>query len=356
MRTAAQIGVWILAAGCAPPQSMIDDHAHPGAHPTMEPHVTLHVLAELTTGYGRRLAFAPDGARWASAITGAAHLWRAAAPAGDVVAASTATDRLRFSRDGARLLLAPYSYDLARGAWSAQAPLLDKLGPPTSEPGAFGLTASAWAPDGEDLVVSASFGPGGHGGGIPGPHQRVVVLRGPERALVDTLYEGDREMRSVAIDDHFVAIAGRDVAIWSRAAHRRVAELTGHETTVTELAFSPDGRMLASLDGRGVLRVWSTADWHAAPTRVQTSPQAALAVAFHPRLPVIATGGYDGVVRLWPLSGATEPRVASAPLGGWIEALAFDPGGTRLLAAANGEPARIVMFEVAAAQPDGAGP
>ncbi|MEO7731590.1 MAG: WD40 repeat domain-containing protein [Kofleriaceae bacterium] len=358
MSKAARIGLWILAAGCTPrPPPMIDDHAHPGAHVPMEPQraVTLHTVAELTTGYGRRLAFAPDGARWASAITGAAHLWRATEPAGDAVASSATTDRLRFSRDGARLLLAPYIYDLARGAWLAQAPLRDKLGPSTSEPGAFGLVASAWAPDGEDLVVSTSFGPHGNGGGIPGPRERVLVLRGPERALVDTLYEGDREMRRVAIDDHFVAMAGRDVAIWSRAERRRVADLPGHAVTVTELAFSPDGRKLASLDGRGVLLVWDTAHWQAPPVRIQTSPEAALAVAFHPGRPLIATGGYDGIVRLWSLAAGEAPVFATASLGGWIEALAFDPSGTRLLAAANADPARIVMYELAEASPAGAG-
>lgn len=311
----------------------------------MEPRsATLHVVAEHTTGYGDRLAFAPDGARWVSARAGAAQLWRAdaagAAMIAEVIAESSVTGHVRFSRDGARLLLAPFAYDLARGAWIAQASLADKLGPPGGEPGLYIAAASDWAADGADLVVAASSRRG------DGPRERVIVLRGDERAVIDTPYEGDHEIRSVAIDDAFIAFAGRDVAIWSRAAHRQVATLPGHAVTVTELAFSPDGRRLGSLDGAGVLLVWDTARWGAPIARIQTSTRSALALAFHPALPLVATGGYDGVVRLWDLDAPAAPVFTAPALGGWIQGLAFDPRGDRLLAAANASPARIVTYQL----------
>ncbi|HEY0190204.1 MAG TPA: hypothetical protein VGC42_03730 [Kofleriaceae bacterium] len=306
------------------------------------PPLTLRVTGQLTAGFGPRLGFAPDGEGWVSAGDGAAHLWRAGETAGDVIAERAATGRVRFSRDGTTLLLAPYSYDLAGGAWLAQAPVLGRLGPPVSEAGLFEAVASAWDADGEDLVVAARFR---GAGGLLGATERVFVVRGAERAPIATLYEDEREVRGLAIDDRFIAVAVRDLAIWSRADHRQVAALSGHAVTVTDLAFSPDGRWLASIDGRGVLLVWDTARWGEPVARIQTSAQRALALAWHPRLPVVATGGYDGVVRLWSIAEG-ERVTAGDPLGGWIQGLAFDPSGGRLVAAANALPARLVVYAV----------
>ena len=305
--------------------------------------LALRTVDERTAGYGTALAFAPDGDHWVSAAPGIAHLWRQAEPGPTLSPPTTDFGRVRFSRDGSRLLIGPYVYNVSDGTWLSYAPLFDQLGPPLSAPGMFDVAGAAWDGDGEDLVVAARF----RGvGGVIGARERVVVLRGANRTPIATLYEGDREIRGLAIDDRFVAVAIRDIAIWSRAEHHQVAALSGHAVTVTDLAFSPDGRWLASLDGHGVLLVWETSRWGEPVARIQTSPDRGLAVAWHPSRPLVATGGYDGVVRLWAIDGRAEPVVASAPLGGWVEGLAFAPGGGRLVAAAHADPARLVVFAV----------
>lgn len=48
----------------------------------------------------------------------------------------------------------------------------------------------------------------------------------------------------------------REVEVWSTATGRRLARLTGHTGYVSALAFSPDGRWLASGDTKGLVRVW----------------------------------------------------------------------------------------------------
>jgi len=306
-------------------------------------HLTIRQVDELTTGYGATLAYAADGEYWASASYGVVQLWRQTEPELELQTPTAESGRMRFDRDGTRLLLAPYVYDLATGAWTATGPLFGKLDPPLSEPGLFAVSDAVWDRDGQDLVVAARF----RGDGDPvGEREQVVVLRGADREPVATLYEGEREVRGLAIDDRFVAVAIKDIMIWSRSERRDVATLSGHAITVTDLAFSPDGRWLASIDGRGVVLVWDTEQWGEPVARIQTSAERGLAVAWHPSQPVLATGGYDGAVQLWSVADPAEPIYATPPLGGWVEGLAFAPNGRQLVAAVRSEPVGLVVFAV----------
>src|SRR3954447_22972910 len=53
-----------------------------------------------------------------------------------------------------------------------------------------------------------------------------------------------------------------------------------------------------------------------------------------PRGTLLAAGGTDATIRRWDLSAEAMPELA--PMtghGGWVQALAFDPDGTRLFSA-----------------------
>jgi WD40 repeat protein/serine/threonine protein kinase len=106
---------------------------------------------------------------------------------------------------------------------------------------------------------------------------------------------------------------------------------------VTDVAFSADGRTLAAVvDAPEVdVRLWDTESGEETTLHGHTAPVRGL--AFSPTEPLLATGGADGTVRLWEMSGNTpHPRILDLgrfPSG--VAAVAFTPDG-RYLVTANG--------------------
>jgi WD40 repeat protein len=142
-------------------------------------------------------------------------------------------------------------------------------------------------------------------------------------------------------DGKLIASCGADEAIrvWDVATSRPVSRLETPEGRTNAISFSPDGEKLASA-GR-ILRLWNVATG-ALLWKYSTRP---LAVVFSPDGNTLATGGSDNRVRLWDIANGellhefdlNEERVEVRPV-------AFSPDG-RLLASAS--KTTIFTWEVA---------
>ena len=89
---------------------------------------------------------------------------------------------------------------------------------------------------------------------------------------------------------------------------------------VWQVAFSPDGQMLAGAGADGVITIWSWPD--GAMRRTLRHNGGATGLAFSPDGAHLATSGYDAAVRIWRLTdgqpvrkldGATVHNVPVAP-------------------------------------------
>jgi hypothetical protein len=77
------------------------------------------------------------------------------------------------------------------------------------------------------------------------------------------------------------------VRLWSAADGRALATLTGHTGLVRSLAFSPDGRTLATASGDGTMRLWlihddaERCDWSVGTPELPPRPRVTLTRAGH---------------------------------------------------------------------------
>lgn len=89
------------------------------------------------------------------------------------------------------------------------------------------------------------------------------------------------------------------------AVFTSVKTLPVQSGTVYGLAFSPDGRRLATAGTGGMIGLWDVESGQAIFTQLGHSGDAN-SVAFHPKGNLLATGGDDGIVHVWDVTNATS--------------------------------------------------
>ncbi len=119
------------------------------------------------------------------------------------------------------------------------------------------------------------------------------------------------------------------------------AILHGHAGAVWRIAFSPDGRTLATPSADGTVRLWNvrTHSQIGEPFRGHTDQ--VLSAAFSPDGKTLATSSADGAVRLWDV--ATHEQLGKPLLGhtNWVYQVAFSPDGKTLASASTDDTVRL---------------
>jgi WD40 repeat protein len=112
-----------------------------------------------------------------------------------------------------------------------------------------------------------------------------------------------------------------------------------HPDTVTTVAFSPNGRWLATTNNDHNVRLWQLAD-ASTPQILAGHTGLVESSAFRPDGQVLATGSEDGTVRLWDLGDRNLP-LAVIPLQAPPRSVAFSPDGRTLLTGGDDHTAHL---------------
>lgn len=119
-----------------------------------------------------------------------------------------------------------------------------------------------------------------------------------------------------------------EVVAWKAADGSRIGEFVGHPTAVWAVKFSANGTLLATAGYDGLVRVWDVAT-RQPKHDLKKHKGWARAVAFSPDGSRLASAGEDGAVVLWdPTTGAEVKSIAGHE--GAATCLAFSPDGQTL--------------------------
>jgi WD40 repeat protein len=169
--------------------------------------------------------------------------------------------------------------------------------------------------------------------GLPQPaHELRRVLVGHTDWVRAVAFSRDGKTLASASDD-------RTVRLWHVPTGAERAQLEGHTGGVWAVAFSPDGETLASAGDDGTVRLWAVT---AGAQRAQLDGHTdwVRAVAFSPDGETLASASDDRTVRLWHVPTGGE-RAELEGHTDWVRAIAFSPDGEMLASAGDDRTVRM---------------
>ncbi|KAB0242961.1 protein kinase [Microcystis aeruginosa EAWAG127a] len=146
-------------------------------------------------------------------------------------------------------------------------------------------------------------------------------------------------------DGRYLASGSGDntIKIWEVATGKELRTLTGHSSGVYSVVYSPDGRYLASGGGDNTIKIWEVATGKQLRTLTGHSSRS-LSVVYSPDSRYLASASIDNSIKIWEVATGKELRTLTGHFSG-VYSVVYSPD-SRYLASASADNT-IKIWEVA---------
>ncbi len=129
------------------------------------------------------------------------------------------------------------------------------------------------------------------------------------------------------------------VRLWEASSGREILTCKGHTNVVESVAFSPDGEILASGSYENTIKLWDVKNGECLKV-LQGHTESVMSVTFNPDGNILASGSFDGTVRLWDLRTGECCKILQDHTK-VVFSVAFHPAGEMLASGSGDQTVRL---------------